>query len=215
MSRVLDQLPFAHGIPTRQISAENPTGEKGRACTWDPVLGDPMLPHAHVALDMGRGWKVRPFITLDPGETNVLADIQGPGCINEFFITAATDRLSELVLRIYWDDEQTPSVECPLGAFFAMGHDDHRHGVNSVPVIVAPRNACNCYWQMPLASWSPCGRPRRSNACPWQAGLPVRCSFSNPPATAQRSATACPLSMRAATGCFTYPIAEGIGARAG
>ncbi len=147
---MLEQLPFVHGIATRQISAENPTGEKGKACLWDPDPSNPVLPHSHVAQDMGRGWKVHPFITLDPGETAILADINGPGCINEFFITAATSRLSELVLRIYWDNEESPSVECPLGAFFAMGHDDHRHGVNSIPVIVAPRNACSCYWQMPF-----------------------------------------------------------------
>lgn len=147
---MLEKLPFVHGTPTRQISAENPTGKKGGACLWDPNPDDPFLPHSGASVDLGRGWKVRPFIKLTPGETAVLADIEGPGCINEFFITVDSERYSELVLRMYWDHEEKPSVECPLGAFFAMGHDSVHHAVVSVPVVVGPRAACSCYWQMPF-----------------------------------------------------------------
>ncbi|NRF96196.1 hypothetical protein HQN89_36105 [Paenibacillus frigoriresistens] len=74
---MLNYIPYTGGIPTRQISAENPTGEKGKACIWDPDPRDPFLPHSGTALNMGRGWKVRPFIKLQPGETTVLADIAG------------------------------------------------------------------------------------------------------------------------------------------
>ncbi len=138
------------GIPTRQISAENPTGEKGAACRWEPNPLDPNLPFSGSSVNLGKGWKVRPFIKVAPRETVTLMDIQGCGSIRELFFTSDYRRLSELVLRFYWDDEAAPSVECPVGAFFAMGHDDAHHQVQSIPVQVAPRAGLNCYWRMPF-----------------------------------------------------------------
>ncbi len=140
---MLQFLPFQGARVTRQISAENPTGEPGGACRWDEA-------HPENTIDQGQGLKVHPFLSLQPGECATLADIQGPGCINECFITTDHRYSSELVLRIYWDDEPSPSVECPLGAFFANGFDEDKHPVHSQPVVVLPRNAYNCYWQMPF-----------------------------------------------------------------
>jgi len=147
---LLGSLPLAHGIVTRQISAENPTGEKGGACRWDPNPADPDLYHSGAALDLGRGWKVRNAIRLRSGQTAVLADISGSGCIKEFYITSDLPEYRALVLRFYWDGETTPSVEVPLGDFFAMGHDSAPHLVNSLPVHVGPYRGCNCYWAMPF-----------------------------------------------------------------
>jgi hypothetical protein len=59
---MLADLPCQAGIVTRQISAENPTGEKGSGCKWDPNPYDPNLFHSGPAREMGRGWKVRPFV---------------------------------------------------------------------------------------------------------------------------------------------------------
>lgn len=146
----MEFLPYSTGIDTRQISAENPTGEKGGACKWVPDASNPDLAHSGAASDLGRGWKVRPFIRVKAGETVILADINGPGCINEFFITSDYPNLSELVLRFYWDNEAIPSIETPVGAFFAMGHDSAPHKVSSLPVAVAPYRGCSCYWQMPF-----------------------------------------------------------------
>ena len=70
---MLGGLPFQAGIVTRQITPENPTGGKGAACPWEPDPGDPFLPHSRAAVDLGKGWKVRPFITLPSGHTAVLA----------------------------------------------------------------------------------------------------------------------------------------------
>jgi hypothetical protein len=149
-SGVLSDLPFQAGVTTRQISAENPTGDKGKACIWDPNPDDPNLRHSKPAMDLGRGWKVRPFISVLAGETAVLADIQGPACINQVWITSDYPSYRQLVLRIYWDDEVEPSVEVPLGDFFAMGHDSAPHLVNSLPVVVGPYRGCGCFWQMPF-----------------------------------------------------------------
>ena len=138
------------GVPTRQTSAENPTGEKNAGCRAIPNPDDPDLRFSGAALRLGEGWKVRPFIPLSRGQTAVLADIEGPGCINQIFLTSDIIVYSGLVLRIYWDGEETPSVECPMGAFFAMGHDYEAHTVYSSMVTVAPVKGMNCYWQMPF-----------------------------------------------------------------
>lgn len=150
MQNLLGLLPYQGGAVTRMINAENPTGEKGGGAKWEPNPDDPMVPHSAQAMHLGRGWKVRPFISLKAGETATLADIAGPGCINQFWITASAEQFRTLVLRMYWDHEETPSVEVPLGDFFAMGFDTQPHLVNSLPVVVAPRRGCSCYWQMPF-----------------------------------------------------------------
>ena len=142
---MLDNLPRLCGIKTRMISAENPTGEKGKACMAEPCAA---LPHSEKSL--GKGWKVNPFIRIAPKSKVVLADITGSGVIRQIFMTSDRPRFSELVLRIWWDGEEKPSVECPLGAFFCMGHDSEPHEVHSLPVVVAPHRGCNCWWPMPF-----------------------------------------------------------------
>lgn len=144
------QLPYSAGVVTRQISAENPTGEKGGACHAVPDPENPKLIHSRPAAKLGKGWKVNPFIRVLAGETVTLADIEGPGCITEFFITTDYANLSEMVLRFYWDWEETPSIEVPMGAFFCIGHDSKPHTVSSLPVTVAPYRGCSCYWEMPF-----------------------------------------------------------------
>ncbi len=67
----------------------------------------------------------RDWITIPPGESSVLAEINGPGCINHIYMTLLSfDRFlyRNLVLRMYWDEENTLSVEVPLGDFFGIGH---------------------------------------------------------------------------------------------
>ena len=145
---MLDDLMYKSGVVTRMISAENPTGEKGKACMAKPSTTDPFLFHSSKSL--GEGWKVNPFIRIAPQSKIVIADIKGSGIIKQFFLTSDRERFSELIIRMWWDDEETPSVECPLGAFFCMGHDSKPHQVNSLPVVVAPHRGCNCYWSMPF-----------------------------------------------------------------
>lgn len=150
MNGPLENLPYLQKAKTRQISAENPTGEKGGGCTWAPDPGNPDLCYSGPASELGKGWKVRPFIKVKAGTTVTLAEIKGPGIINHIFLTSDLARYRALVLRIFWDNEATPSVEVPLGDFFAMGHDAWPHLVNSMPVTVAPKRGCNSYWQMPF-----------------------------------------------------------------
>lgn len=138
----LGSLPLLSDAETRSISAENPTGEKGG--------GAKAVPDERSAASMlGPGWKVRPCITLEPGSTTTLADIAGPGIVQHIWITVHPNAYRDTVLRFYWDEEETPSVEVPLGDFFCNGHG-LRYNVNSFPVAVNPSGGFNCYWPMPF-----------------------------------------------------------------
>ena len=135
---------------SRSISAENFTGGKGKAGMADPKDKDiPNAANAYgPARDLGQGWKVNPFVRIDAGTTFTLAEIQGPGAIQHIWMTP-TGTWRFAILRIYWDDETEPSVECPVGDFFGMGWNQYAH-LNSLAVTVNPGSAFNCYWVMPF-----------------------------------------------------------------
>jgi len=99
---------------TFSISPENLTGEKGKGGMATQGTG------ANAARDLGEGWKISPSIRVEPGQTLTLADVSGSGAIQHIWMTPTGDwRLS--ILRMYWDGETDPSVEVPVGDFFAMG----------------------------------------------------------------------------------------------
>lgn len=138
----LGSLPILSSSVTRSISAENPTGEKGGGAKESPAPDSP-------ASELGKGWKVRPCITLPKDSHIPLARIQGPGVIQHIWITVDAKAYRDCVLKIFWDEEDAPSVEVPLGDFFANGHG-LRYRVNSLPVCVNPTGGFNCYWPMPF-----------------------------------------------------------------
>ena len=90
---------------------------------------------------------------IAPGETLTLADLKGPGRIVHFWNTIADSepyysRL--LTLRIYWDGETNPSVECPIGDFFGIGNGVDQP-FTSLPVrVTSSGRGRNCYWPMPF-----------------------------------------------------------------
>lgn len=145
----LGNLSRLSNAQTRSISPENFTGEKGKGGMDE--LTDTRPNHANAkdaARELGRGWKVNPFIRIKPGETFTLADIDGSGAIQHIWMTP-TGNWRYSILRIYWDDEKQPSVEVPVGDFFGMGWGEYAP-LNSLPVSVNPGSAFNCYWQMPF-----------------------------------------------------------------
>ena len=127
---------------SRSICAENPTGGKGMGGRAVEGTG------AHAARDLGVGWKVNPYLILQPNEETVLADIKGPGIIEQIWATPMGP-WRNLILRIYWDDQEHPSVECPFGDFFGLGWGKFRQ-ISSLPVCVNPGSAFNSYWPMPF-----------------------------------------------------------------
>jgi hypothetical protein len=131
---------------SRSISPENFTGEKGKGGMATLEEGNA----AHAARDLGQGWKVNPYIFIEPGEEFVLAEIEGEGAIQHIWMTPVCDyRLT--VIKFYWDDETEPSVEVPVGDFFASGWGmGFEPKIQSLAVCVNPRSGLNCYWQMPF-----------------------------------------------------------------
>ncbi len=88
-----------------------------------------------------------------PGKTLTLADVKGPGTLRRIWMTVLPSEpgYSRLMtLRIYWDGEKAPSVQCPIGDFFGVGHGVDAV-VNSLPVRAsADGRARSCYWVMPF-----------------------------------------------------------------
>ena len=139
----LGLLPFTKHRKSRAINAENPTGEKGKGGMASSPLGPSR--------------KGSPCLRDIPaGATVTLGEIEGSGAINHIWITV-TDKTTEadcfvlrdLVIRMYWDDEEEPSVESPLGDFFCCGFG-RECIVNSIPVVAVPSRGLNCYFQMPF-----------------------------------------------------------------
>lgn len=128
---------------TRSISAENFTGEKGQGGMATEGTGK------EVAHDLGQGWKISPSINVTPNQTVTLADITGSGAIQHIWVTVHPSWWRTLVIRIYWDDETSPSVKVPLGDFFCNGWGV-RSNVTSLPICVNPAGGFNAYWEMPF-----------------------------------------------------------------
>jgi len=129
----LEQLPGARDFEAHRLTSSDPTGGN-------------------------EDWRY-----LESGGTLVLADIQGPGCIvhlRDNITSKEPHHLQYHVLRMYWDGEVDPSVEVPVGDFFAIGFGftekinsslvciDQRPGRLTDPAAMGA--ARNCYFPMPF-----------------------------------------------------------------
>ena len=152
---MLDRLSAAR---TRLITAENVYGEKGRGGMAE-VSDTPQPDVVKIGLkwnganecarELGTKWKVRPCITLPAGETTTIMDIDGPGYIQHMWLTFDSSRYRDQILRIFWDGEDSPSVETPLGDFFCNGFNT-RANILALPINVNPSGGFNSYFPMPF-----------------------------------------------------------------
>jgi hypothetical protein len=127
---------------TRSISAENFSGEKGKAGM--ATTGS----HQKYGRELGQGWKNSPAVQIEEKTIFTMAEIDGPGAIQHIWIAPSGSwRLA--ILRMYWDGEKEASVEVPLGDFFGNGWGSFAQ-ISSLPVAVNPGRAFNCYWEMPF-----------------------------------------------------------------
>lgn len=138
----ISNLYLTSQAQSRSICPENFTGEKGKAAMATEGTGK------HAAGELGQGWKVSPSVRIKPGTTFTLAEIEGPGAIQHIWMTP-TGNWRTSIIRFYWDDESEPSIECPVGDFFACGWGKYGQ-VTSLAVCVNPGSAFNCYWPMPF-----------------------------------------------------------------
>jgi hypothetical protein len=117
------------------------TGKTKRASSWDRSGGN------------------RDSVSIGAGKTKLLGKLKGPGTITHIWFTVNSPErfyLRKLVLEIYWDDEKDPSVCCPLGDFFGVGHGVLHHFVSLPLNIITWQNnpqkhgGMNCYFPMPF-----------------------------------------------------------------
>ena len=122
MSALADLPKLGQGIRNRRISSYDTTG--GNSDMW----------------------------RLKPGETAKIGEITGAGVIKHIWMTTteANHTLRGLVLRMYWDQEETPSVLCPLGDFFGLGHGKGAY-LSSMP-LQAFMLGLNCCFAMPFGN---------------------------------------------------------------
>ena len=135
-------LSLLSNAKSRSISPENFNGEKGKGGMATEGIS------TGAARELGQGWKMSPAISIAPGECRELANIDGPGAIQQIWMTPGGHWRFN-ILRIYWDDQEQPSVECPVGDFFASGWQRFAQ-VTSLAVCVNPGSGLNCYWEMPF-----------------------------------------------------------------
>ncbi len=117
-------------VQSRSISFENPTGEPGKG--------------GQEASKLGVGRKGFPAKNIEPGETAVLCDIAGSGTINHIWMTGGfkdnTEALRSMVVRAYWENQEHPSIECPLGDFMGNAHakiNSYQSAVHSTGINAA------------------------------------------------------------------------------
>lgn len=93
-------------------------------------------------------------VKIAPGETLTMAEVEGAGVVTHIWVTISTkDEMirRNLVLRAYWDGQEHPSVEAPIGDFFGQGWGMH-YNFSSLPLAAAPKDgmALVCYFPMPF-----------------------------------------------------------------
>lgn len=139
------------GVESRSISAENPNGEpgKGAICNPDWTKSQEELGVSWAARELGQGWKVRPCLIIQPGETVTLMDQEGPGVIRHMWFTFAEQFYRDIIIRIYWDGQDEPSVLCPLGDFLCNSWNQ-RQDIMAQPINVNPHGGMNIYFPMPF-----------------------------------------------------------------
>ncbi len=125
------------GLRSRSISFENPTGQPGAG-------GQAKSP-------LGQGRKGAPARMIAKGQTVTLADIRGRGTIRHIWMTTyrRVDALRGAVIRGYWDGQEHPSVEAPLGDFFGFAHG-HSEAFQTAVHSVGPGGGMNIWLPMPF-----------------------------------------------------------------
>ncbi|MBO4887733.1 MAG: DUF2961 domain-containing protein [Firmicutes bacterium] len=140
----LQYLSVSHDIETISFSAENVHGEKGKGAMDTEGVA------ASSARDLGKGWKISPFVYIEAGETKEIAKADFQGAIKHIWMTIACELSRSLILRIYWDDSSVPSVEVPLCDFFCSAIHQSFKPLSSLAVCVNPSRGYNSYFEMPF-----------------------------------------------------------------
>jgi hypothetical protein len=134
---LLGGLPlYSSNLESRSISAENKTGAKGQGGKdWNGRKGSPCYLH------------------LKPGESYIFCQIEGPGVIRHIWMTIVDEgalKMRNVILRFYWDDQTTPSVEAPISDFFGNSHGRLSPFDSEFLTVAEKQGGFNCYFPMPF-----------------------------------------------------------------
>ena len=134
--------PYILNVPveSRSISFENPKGAKGQA--------------ARAASNLGVGRKGAPARWINPGQTVTLCDIKGPGVIRHIWMTThdKPKSLLGMVIRAYWEGQEHPCIEAPIGNFFGISHGlSGQQAYQSAVHSVNPKAGMNIWLPMPFS----------------------------------------------------------------
>ncbi len=140
---MLSDLTTKKNIRTFSVSPENLTGEKGKGGMAEEGSA------SYAARELGRGWKVNPYMHITARESLVLADIKGMGAIKHIWITDNAKMGRLLVLRIFFDGQARPAIEVPLSDFFCNADYREYRQLSSLAICANPRKGLNCYLEMP------------------------------------------------------------------
>jgi D-arabinan exo alpha-(1,3)/(1,5)-arabinofuranosidase (non-reducing end) len=133
---------------SRSLSAENFRGQPGKGGM--ATEADSLSPgSAAAARDLGRTWKVSPCALLKAGQELVIMDNEGPGVIRHIWVTLDKDFYRDVILRVWWDNEDSPSIECPIGDFFCNSWNA-RQDILAQPINVNSSGGMNCFFPMPF-----------------------------------------------------------------
>jgi len=138
----LSNLYRTSDAKTRSISPENFNGEKGKGGMATTGTG------AGPSRELGQKWKVSPSVVIKKKTIYTIAEIDGPGAVQHIWMTP-TGNWRYSILRFFWDDETTPSIEVPVGDFFCLGWGKFAP-VTSLVIVANPGSGLNCYWPMPF-----------------------------------------------------------------
>lgn len=139
----MSNLTKVSNAKTRSISAENKDGSKnGGARSIDGVFKS-------ATEGTGLDWKISPCLKMEPKSAETIVNISDMGVIQHIWMTTHSDNWRKVILRMYWDGEEYPSVEVPIGDFFCNGWCEPSN-VNSIPITVNPNGGFNSFWQMPF-----------------------------------------------------------------
>ena len=153
-------------------------------------LSEPMMwreAHSLRASTWDRSGGNMDWLAIPPGETVALLEAKGAGCVRHMYWTYIVGdegqrkhQFRDLILRMYWDGEPAPSVQCPIGDFFTVANAKPRP-VKSLAMTVNPgTNAedtswgMNCYLPMPFADGA---RIEVTNEAPCGLGVWVHIDY--------------------------------------
>ncbi len=157
MQMGLGNISKLSNAKSRSISAENVYGEKGKGgmapfsdtSPKDVLKIGQKWKKEKASRDLGQKWKNRAYIELERESITTIMDVSGPGTIQHIWITVDNKMFRDLIMRIYWDNEEVPSVEAPIGDFFCNGFNT-RTNILSLPINVNPNGGLNCFFPMPF-----------------------------------------------------------------